>query len=472
MLNNISPALNNIFNTIAQAAKGLGYPTYIIGGFVRDALLQKRSKDVDIMCVGDGIQLAEQVAKALGNMPVAIFKTYGTAQIKLPQIELEFVGARKESYTADSRNPIVVPGTLQDDQLRRDFTINAMAISLNSENYGELIDPFNGQKHLKQQLLITPTNPDTTFTDDPLRMLRAIRFASQLQFTIEPYTQAGITENAERIKIITQERITTELNKIMMSRKPSIGFLLLDKTQLLSYIFPQVSDLKGVDKRNGQGHKDNFYHTLQVLDNVAKVSDDLWVRWGALLHDIAKPATKQFHPKAGWTFHGHEHLGAQMVPRIFNKLKLPTGAEMAKVVKLVALHLRPISLSKDEVTDSAMRRLLYDAGADLEDLLILCNADVTSKDEAKVKRIRANFELVKQKLIDVEQRDQIRNWQPPIDGEIILNTFDITPSKVVGDIKTAIREAILDGTITSDYEQAHALMLSLGGQMGLPLRTQ
>jgi poly(A) polymerase len=457
-----------LFEKIAFAARKLNYPCYVIGGFVRDKILDRSSKDIDIVCVGDGLILAEQVSLLFKEkVSVSYFKTYGTAQIKLANIEIEFVGARKESYSADSRNPIVVPGTLYDDQMRRDFTINALAISLNKEDYGMLIDPFNGVKHLEQKLIITPTEPDITFSDDPLRMMRAIRFATQLQFTIEPYTLASIKENAERIKIITQERITTELNKIIASKKPSIGFELLEKCEILKIIFPQFVDLKGVAFQEGKGHKDNFYHTLQVLDNICHSTKELWVRWAAVLHDIAKPATKRFDKKSGWTFHGHEHVGAKMVPRIFNNLKLPLGAEMRLVQKLVLLHLRPICLTKEEVTDSAIRRLLFDAGDDLEYLLMLCHADVTSKDQNKVKRIRANFELVKQKLISVEESDKVRNWQPPISGELILKTFNIAPSKPVGIIKDYIRESILDGIILNDYDAAYTLMINKGIELGL-----
>jgi poly(A) polymerase len=468
MLFNCSDTEIKLFEKVAFAARKIGVPAYVVGGFVRDKILGRPTKDIDIVCVGDGIALANAVAKLFTpTAHIAIFKTYGTAQLKADGVELEFVGARKESYTPESRNPEVEPGTLEDDQLRRDFTINALAMSLNEENYGEVLDPFNGLKHLQQKLLITPQEPDQTFSDDPLRMMRALRFAAQLQFTIEPYTFASIKSNAERIRIISQERITTELNKIMLSKKPSIGFDLLDKSDLLPKVFSQVSDLKGVDRIGGQCHKDNFYHTLQVLDNVAQTSNDLWLRWAALLHDIAKPATKSFEPGHGWTFHNHEHVGAKMVPRIFAKLGLPMGAEMRFVQKLVMLHLRPISLTKNEVTDSAVRRLLFDAAEDLEALLLLCNADVTSKDAKKVARIRENFELVKSKLIDVEERDKIRNWEPPISGELIMSTFGIAPSKIVGDIKLAIREAILDGKISNDYQQAYDMMLELGDGLGL-----
>jgi poly(A) polymerase len=473
MLHLCNKVEKSILDNIAKAAEQIGCESYVIGGFVRDKILERPSKDIDVVCVGDGPNLAEAFAKLYSNEPtVNIFKTYGTAQVKInvaedKAYEIEFVGARKESYRAESRNPIVEPGTLQDDQERRDFTINAMAISLNKNNYGQLIDPFNGLKHIEQKLLITPLEPETTFSDDPLRMMRAIRFASQLQFTIEPYTLASIGEQAERIKIITQERITDELNKIVLSKKPSIGFNLLDTAGLLKIIFPQFCDLKGVEFVGKKGHKDNFIHTLQVLDNICVRTKDLWLRWAAILHDIAKPATKRFEPAHGWTFHGHEHVGAKMVPRIFKNLKLPLGAEMLFVQKMVLLHLRPIGLTKENITDSAVRRLLFDAGEDIDSLMQLCHADITSKDANKVARYKENFTMVQERMTALEQSDSLRNWQPPISGELIMETFNLKPCKLVGDLKNEIREAILDGHITNNYEEALQLLLQKGKEAGL-----
>ncbi len=463
-----TPAEQEIFTLIGNVADRLGYECYVIGGFVRNYILQIPSKDIDVVCVGDGTLLAEEVAKVIkGNPKVHIYKNFGTAQIITKDIEIEFVGARKESYSEESRNPIVTPGTLEDDLMRRDFTINTLGISLNKNTFGNILDTYNGVTHIGQKTIVTPVPPALTFSDDPLRMLRAIRFATQLDFIIEPNTLQGIKDNAYRIDIIVQERITEELQKIMKSKKPSIGFILLEQTGLLKIIFPLVQKLKGVEIVEGKGHKDNFYHTIKVLDNVCEVSDNLWLRWGALLHDIAKPNTKRFEPGHGFTFHGHEHVGARMVPKIFNALKMPTGAEMRLVQKLVALHLRPISLTKEEITDSAIRRLLFDAGEDIDELMILCNADITSKDDNKVARYKKNFELVKEKMIAVEENDKIRNWQPPITGEVIMATFGIHPSRPVGEIKTIIREAIIDGIIPNNYEAAFNFMLEQGALIGL-----
>lgn len=459
----------DVFEKIAEAAKRLHMPCYLIGGFVRDRILGRPTKDADIVCVGDGLELAQNAATFFSPAPkVSLFKNFGTAQFRLADgFELEFVGARKESYHQHSRNPDVAPGTLEDDQNRRDFTINALAVSLNSDDFGTLIDPFNGLKDLEQKIIKTPLAPDITFSDDPLRMMRAIRFAAQLQFQIEAQTFEAIRRNAARIKIISQERITDELNKIISSQKPSVGFKLLFDSGLLQLIFPQMVALAGAEYIDGKGHKDNFYHTLQVLDNVAARSDDLWLRWAAVLHDIAKPATKRFEEGHGWTFHGHEVVGGRMVPKIFAQLKLPMGDNMRFIKKLVELHLRPIGLAKEEITDSAMRRLLFDAGDDFEALMLLCESDITSKNKQKRMRYLENFELVKQRCYDVEQRDAIRNWQPPITGELIMETFGLKPSRQVGLIKDAIREAILDGAIPNEYAAAYQYMLEKGKEYRL-----
>jgi putative nucleotidyltransferase with HDIG domain len=455
-----------VFNLLAETAQKHAVEAYVIGGFVRDLILHRPSKDIDIVVLGNGIEFAELVGARM-KTKVNVFKNFGTAMLRYNDLELEFVGARKESYRADSRKPIVENGTIEDDQLRRDFTINALAISLNKENFGQLIDPFNGIEDLDNRLIKTPQDPELTFSDDPLRMMRAIRFASQLNFTIDPEALAAISKQKDRIRIVSKERITDELNKIILSPIPSVGFNYLFDTGLLHLIFPQMANLYGVDIINGKGHKDNFYHTLQVLDNISLYTADLWLRWAAILHDIAKPATKRFEEGHGWTFHGHEDKGARMVPHIFAQLKLPLNEKMKYVQKLVQLHLRPIVLAQEVVTDSAVRRLLFDAGEDIESLMTLCNADVTTKNEYKVKKYRNNFELVKQKLKDVEERDKIRNWQPPITGEDIMNTFGIKAGKEVGLIKNAIREAILEGEIPNRYDQALEFMLNKGREFGL-----
>ncbi|MGB3587536.1 MAG: HD domain-containing protein [Tunicatimonas sp.] len=463
---------NPIFSLVAQTAHQMQRETYVVGGYVRDLLLKRSSKDIDFVCVGDGISLAKKVAENLKTQEghtteVAIFKNFGTAMVKREDYELEFVGARKESYQRDSRKPIVENGTLQDDQNRRDFTINAMAISLNNDSFGELIDPFDGVKDLKRKMIKTPLDPAITFSDDPLRMMRAVRFASQLGFDIAPKTFDALIDHAERLQIVSQERITTELNKIILSSPPSYGFKLLFHSQLLHQFFPEMVALQGVETIEGKSHKDNFYHTLQVLDNVSQVSDDLWLRWAAILHDIAKPPTKRFHPKAGWTFHGHEDRGARMVPHIFRRLKLPLDQKMKFVQKLVRLHLRPIALVKKEVTDSAIRRLLYEAGDSIEALMKLCRADITSKNHSRVKRYLQNFDRVEQKMQLVEEKDHLRNFQPVITGEDIMTTFNLKPSRVVGEIKSALREAVLDGKIRNEREEAYAYMLKIADKKGL-----
>ena len=462
-----------IFKTISKVSKELNIESFVIGGYVRDHLLNRgNSKDIDIVTVGNGIQLAKEVSRSLTENPkVSVFKTYGTAMLKTGSIELEFVGARKESYHKDSRNPAVEDGTIEDDQNRRDFTINALALSLQEDTFGMLLDPFNGVKDLNNKIIRTPLDPDVTYSDDPLRMLRAIRFSTQLQFEIEKDSLLSITNNAERIKIVSKERITDELNKILASEKPSIGFKLLDETNLLPIILPEINDLKGVEDIEGQRHKDNFWHTLEVVDNISKATENIWLRWAALLHDIGKAPTKNFDQKVGWTFHGHEFVGSKMVYRLFKRMKLPLNERMKFVQKMVLMSSRPIIIAS-EVTDSAVRRLIFDAGDHLDDLMTLCEADVTTKNPNKLKRYLKNFQIVRNKIVEVEERDHIRNFQPPITGEMIMNTFGLKPSREIGVIKDAIKEAILDGTIKNEYEAAYRFMLEQGEFLGLKKITE
>ena len=467
MMNLASHLTHPVFKRVGELADERGQRAFVIGGFVRDLLLDRPCKDIDIVTEGSGIELARATAQSMGIRQVHVFKNFGTAMFKARDYEVEFVGARKESYSRGSRKPVVEDGTLEDDQNRRDFTINAMAISLNADSFGKLVDPFGGVDDLNRKWIRTPLDPDVTYSDDPLRMLRAVRFASQLGFRIEEGSLASIRRNAKRLSIISAERIHTEVNKIILSPRPSRGFKLLFKTKLLHKFFPEMAALQGVEWRKGVGHKDNFYHTLEVLDNVAEHSDSLWLRWAAIMHDIAKPPTKRFDARSGWTFHGHEDRGARMVPKIFARMKLPMDAKMKYVQKLVLLHLRPIALTKDVVTDSAVRRLLFEAGDDIDDLMILCRADITSKNEAKVERYLRNYDVVVEKLREVEEKDHIRNFQPPVSGEEIMEAFGIPPSRPVGDIKNAIKEAILDGDIRNDVVEAKRLMLELGAQMGL-----
>lgn len=460
-----------IFNIITKSAQELGIDSYVIGGFVRDYILKRSTaKDIDVVAVGDGIKLAKQVAKNLPTQPkVQIFKTYGTAMLRFDAIEIEFVGARKESYNENSRNPEVENGTLEDDQNRRDFTINALALDLSETNFGNLLDPFDGIQDLKNKIIRTPLNPDITYSDDPLRMMRAIRFASQLHFTIEKESLDAITRNNERIKIITNERIVVELNKILESKQPSIGFLLLEKTGLLNHILPELIALKGIDEVEGQRHKDNFYHTLEVVDNIAKNTENLWLRWAALLHDIGKARTKKFNKKVGWTFHGHELEGSKMAYRLFKRLKMPLNDKMKFVQKMVFMSSRPIVLANEEATDSAVRRLVFDAGDYVDDLMTLCEADITTKNPKKFSKYHDNFRIVREKIIEVEARDHVRNFQPPISGEEIMKTFNIQPSREIGLIKDAIKEAILEGVIPNEYQAAYQLMLKEGEQLGLTI---
>lgn len=457
-----------IFKIIADEAEAMNAEVFVVGGYVRDIFLKRDSKDIDIVVLGSGIDLAKLVAAKLGDdVHVNYFKNFGTAMIKYHDLEIEFVGARKESYRSDSRKPVVETGTLEDDQKRRDFTINAMALHLNSSNFGELVDPFNGIQDLHDKIIRTPLDPAITFSDDPLRMMRAIRFGSQFHFSIEGDAFEAIKKNKERIRIVSGERISDELNKIVLSPKPSVGFNLLFDSGLLEIIFPEFCALHGVEVVNGKGHKDNFYHTLQVLDNLSKTSDDLWLRWAALLHDIAKPQTKRYEEGHGWTFHGHEDKGARMVKHIFRRMKLPLNEKMKFVEKLVQLHLRPIALAQSNITDSAIRRLLVDAGEDIDALMLLCHADVTTKNEYKIKRYKENFRIVSEKLKDLEERDSLRNWQPPITGEHIMKIFNLKPGREVGELKSIIREAILDGEIKNDFHAALEFLLEKGKERGL-----
>jgi poly(A) polymerase len=462
---------NKIFSMISDIVTDKQLPCFVIGGYVRDLLLKRESKDIDIVVLGSGIELAKEVARRIGaGTRVNVFKNFGTAMLRYENLEIEFVGARKESYRRDSRKPVVEDGTLEDDQQRRDFTINALALSLSRETYGELIDPFNGLGDLEHKIIRTPLDPDLTYSDDPLRMMRAIRFAAQLNFRIDDLSLKSIARNRERISIISQERIIDELNKIMVVPVPSKGFRLLDKTGLLPLILPEIDAMKGVEEKEGKGHKDNFHHSLKVLDNLAARRDNLWLRWAALLHDIGKPATKKYTDESGWTFHGHDFIGSKMIPAVFNRLRLPAGNPMKYVQKLVMLHLRPIALAQEEVTDSAVRRLLFEAGDDIDDLMDLCESDITSKNDEKIRNYLNNFKLVRRKLIEIEEKDRIRNFQPPIDGDFIMKTFDLKPCRKVGIIKNAIKDAILDGVIGNNFDEAYSLMLAKASELGLSLK--
>jgi tRNA nucleotidyltransferase/poly(A) polymerase len=468
MLFEVEKNKREIFQIVSDAGKHLNVPVFVIGGYVRDRILGLECKDLDIVCEGSGIELAQEVAARLRPIPrVTVYKRFGTAMLKHGDMEIEFVGARKESYRSHSRKPIVEDGSIRDDQLRRDFTVNALSVGLNEDNFGRIIDPFNGLRDINDKILRTPLEPSRTFSDDPLRMMRGIRFAAQLGFEIEKSTLTAISKNKERIKIVSKERITGELEKMMITPKPSVGLKLLFDTGLMEIILPEIANLHGVESRNGISHKDNLYHTFEVVDNLSRKSDNVWLRWAALYHDVAKPPTKRFDDKQGWTFHGHDALGASMIPLIFKRLRLPLDHKMKFVQKMVRLHLRPISLSKEEITDSAIRRLLFDAGEDIDDLLKLCEADITSKNPKKVEKYLNNYRRVREKMLEVEQSDKLRNWQPPIDGERIMQTFDLKPGRQVGEIKIAIREAILDGLIENDPDAAFQYMLQKGKDLGL-----